>query len=351
MKNKKNIYRILLLILGLAVLGYMVYKIGLDEILKGVGQVRWWFLAIIALWIGIYVLNAISWNIIIRREDKGSRPSFFNVVRITISGFAINYITPFVALGGEPYRIFELKEYMGGQKATSCVILYSMMHIFTHIIFWMFSILLAMLYLRPALIPFLLLFILFLVFVGTVYLFLQAYKKGLVVSSFNFLSKIPFVNKWARKFIEKHENSLHEIDTQIAHLHTYRRSSFYLSFLAEFSSRLLGCLEVNIIMIAIASLFPTLNVTVADAIIITAAYSLFANIVFFVPMQIGSREGGYLLAFEAVGSLSAPAIIVSLITRIRELFWILIGVILMRVGAGKTKVKEHFISQNTNNVN
>jgi uncharacterized protein (TIRG00374 family) len=309
-------------------------------ILEGLYKVGWWFFAIIALWLIIYVLNAISWKFIIRNEEGEAHVPFPKLLKITISGFAVNYITPFVALGGEPYKVFELKDYMNTSKATSCVILYSMMHVFAHIIFWMASILLTLIYLKPPWFSSLLLASLFTFFFFAVILFLQGYKKGLLVRTFRIASKIPLLKKLTNKVYNNKLDKLQEIDSQIAHLHTYRRSSFYRSFAVEFISRVAGCFEVSIIMYALSPLYPNIHVTVADAIIITAGYSLFANLVFFVPMQIGSREGGYMLAFQAVALPSAPAFIVSLLTRIRELFWILIGFMLMRIG---TRIQ----SQNT----
>lgn len=336
--NNKNILRFIFLSAGLIILGFMIYKIGIIKIFEGLYKVRWWFFAIIALWLLIYMLNTVSWKFIIRSEKNEAKVPFLKLLKITISGFAVNYITPFVALGGEPYKVFELKDYMNTAKATSCVILYSMMHVFSHIIFWMASILLTLLYIKPAWFSSLLLIFLFAFFFCAVALFLKGYKKGLLVRTFRITSKIPLIKKLTKKIYENKLDKLKEIDLQIVHLHTYRRFSFYCSFVAEFLSRIAGCFEVSVIMYALSSLYPQISVTVADAIIITAGYSLFANLVFFVPMQIGSREGGYMLAFEAVGLPSAPALIVSLLTRIRELFWILIGFMLMRIGTG-TKIQ------------
>lgn len=333
--NKKFFYKLLFLIIGFSVLGFMVYKIGVDTIIEGLRKMRYWFFAIIALWFVVYCLNTLAWRIIIKDEEGEKIPSFLFLLRTKITGFAINYITPFVAMGGEPYKVLVLKDYMSTSKATSCVILYTMMHIFSHIIFWMSAIVLGLIFYRMSWIPFVSLILLFVIFCFAVLLFLRGYKKGLVHRTFCILSKIPFLKKSINKLLEKKSDRFKEIDSQISNLHTHRRSSFYWSFFMEFLSRYIMCFEVNIIMFALSPMYPGIHISFIDAVMITAGYSLFANLVFFVPMQIGSKEGGYMLAFEAIGKRTSPAFIVSIVTRIRELFWIFIGILLLRTGKQK----------------
>jgi hypothetical protein len=51
-------------------------------------------------------------------------------------------------------------------------------------------------------------------------------------------------------------------------------------------------------------------------------------------MQLGAREGGFALAVGGLAIPGAFGVYTGLITRVRELIWIVIGVLLMKVGNG-----------------
>ena len=112
-----------------------------DELLANLRRAGMWLPAVVGLWIIIYLFNTLSWYIIIRDGKKGTPIPFWKVYKLTVSGFALNYATPVGLMGGEPYRIMELTPYVGASKATSSVILYVMMHIFSHFCFWLFILL------------------------------------------------------------------------------------------------------------------------------------------------------------------------------------------------------------------
>ena len=112
-----------------------------QELWQNLRKAGVWFPAVILLWVFIYYLNAWSWYVIIC-DGKHAKVPFWKVYKLTVSGFALNYATPVGLMGGEPYRIMELKPYLGVERATSSVILYVMMHIFSHFCFWLTSVLL-----------------------------------------------------------------------------------------------------------------------------------------------------------------------------------------------------------------
>ncbi|NCI51874.1 flippase-like domain-containing protein [Sediminibacterium roseum] len=321
-----KLYKAVFLLIGIATLGYMIHVIGYDVIWHNILKTGWWFIPITGIWLIVYIFNALAFRIIIHEPGlKESNIPFLTVLRITISGYAINYITPFVALGGEPYRIMELKKFVGTNKATSSVLLYGLMHMFSHLIFWLLSIILII-FIVP--LDNMLLFgcgIAFLIGILVMLWFLKVYKNGFTISTFRLLQRIPYVRRWAKPFAEAKAASLAEIDEQIRILYTERKTAFYNSLILEILSRIVTCLEIYFAALAIG-----LNMSFMDSLIISSASSLFANLIFFLPMQLGTREGGLVLALKSMRFPGDSGIFIGLITRVRELVWIAIGLMLIK---------------------
>lgn len=303
------------------------------ELLDNLRRAGYWLPAVILLWVFIYFLNAWSWYIIIC-DGKHAKVPFWKIYKLTVSGFALNYATPVGLMGGEPYRIMELTPYVGGSKATSSVILYVMMHIFSHFCFWFFSV-----FLFIAVEPVnagmgIMLGIVGFCCLVAIYFFMKGYKNGMAVRTLRLLTHVPFVRNWARRFIAEKMDSLEQVDAQIAELHKQRKSTFYASLGLEFAARILGCLEVYFILNIL-----TTDVSFVACILIMAFTSLFANLFFFSPMQLGAREGGFALATGGLAISSAFGVYTGLITRVRELVWIIIGVLLIKVGNGTGNIE------------
>ena len=302
-----------------------------NELLENLKRAGYWFPAVVLLWVVIYFINAWSWYVIIC-DGKHAKVPFWKVYKLTISGFALNYATPVGLMGGEPYRIMELTPYVGGSKATSSVILYVMMHIFSHFCFWLFSVVLFLLVQHVNFAMGIMLGVVGFFCLTAVYFFMKGYKNGMAVKTLRLLTHIPYVKKWAVKFLSEKKETLERIDSQIAELHKQRKSTFYLSLSLEFIARIIGCLEVYFILNILTS-----DVSFVACVLIMAFTSLFANLFFFSPMQLGAREGGFALATGGLAISSAFGIYTGLITRVRELIWIAIGVLLMKVGNGGSK--------------
>ena len=132
----KSLYRNIFLVIGVVAIVIMLCTSDLsyEEMWANIRRAGYWFPAVVFLWALIYLVNAWSWSVIIN-DGEAPKVPFRTVYKYTISGYALNYVTPVGLLGGEPYRIMELTPYVGASKATSSVILYAMMHIFSHLCF------------------------------------------------------------------------------------------------------------------------------------------------------------------------------------------------------------------------
>ena len=186
-----------------------------------------------------------------------------------------------------------------------------MMHIFAHFWFWFSSI---FLYLALAVVGDLplnvpiscVLGFIALLFFGAFYVFSKGYKNGVVMKVLGWIGMIPGLKK-----------------------------AFYSSLMLEYLSRWAQSLEVLFMLL----LFGVDNGGGIDGIMLTYLHSVlivglttfFANLIGFLPMQIGVQEGGFVLSIAALGLSAALGIFVSIICRVREIVWIFIGIMLMKV--------------------
>ena len=320
---------------GIAVLAVMVSQLDFAQAWAGLRRAGYWFFAVLALWLFLYMLNTSAWLIIIAGTGRAGkdgpmrRPreiNFWWLYKITVSGFALNYTTPCGLMGGEPYRVMALAPRIGAERASASVILYAMTHIFSHLWFWLLSCALYALT-QPVNVPMgVMLAAVASLCCVAIWFFIKGYKKGVAARCMSLLRRFPGLRRRAGAFIERHREQLDTIDSQIAALHNQNPRAFVSAVALELACRVASALEIFFVLLVI-----TPRADFLECVLMLAFTSLFANMLFFMPLQLGGREGGFLMSARGLALTANAGILVGLIVRVRELVWTAIGLLLIKL--------------------
>lgn len=314
--------RLVFFLVGIIAIIIMMFSfdLTLDIFVHYLVESGWYFPLAILLWSIIYLFNTFSWHEIIKNISTVKIP-FTYLYKFTISGFALNYVTPGGMNGGEPYRILELKPYLGTSAAVSTTIIYSIAHIVSHLLFWMIGAFLFLIFYNTYQWISVTIIVLGVLLIA---LFIVIMRYGLVNLITLVALRLPFTKSWCTHFITKHQERIVLIDQQVRSIYDNDRKALLQIIGIELMARLIGCVEILLIPI----LF---NITFIEAYLVIAISSLMGNLLFFMPMQLGGREGGFVLAFSLLGISTDYGIFVAILFRLRELIAIVLGIGLIQL--------------------
>ena len=330
----------ILFLIGIAAVVVMLltFDVSFTELWHFIRRFSYWLIASVLLWGMLYGLNALALRTII--SDSGPCPiSLGRLWQIIVSGFALNTTIPIGGIGGEPYCVMELSKYIGMERATSSVVLFAMTHVFSHFWFWLTAIVVYLIMVVAGQLTFpvvmqVVVIVALLLSLGGIYLFTRGYKYGLIRKTIRLVGKMPVLKGWSQRIEDKHGESLKRIDCQIAQLKRQNGRAFYESFFLGYFARILQSLEVLFVLLlfdnGMGRTFAGYVYAFIVAFLIIAFTSLIANLIGFIPLQMGGREGGFALSVSAFGMTAELGLYISLICRVREIIWATIGLLLMR---------------------
>jgi hypothetical protein len=82
-----------------------------------------------------------------------------------------------------------------------------------------------------------------------------------------------------------------------------------------------------------------IDVTLASALFLYLVYSIVINLMFFIPMNLGAREGGLYLGLESLGLTPLLGVYLGIVMRLREFFWILLGLLFILLSGEKRGIE------------
>jgi uncharacterized protein (TIRG00374 family) len=314
-----------LLILGVCALGYLVHKFGISTLIENLAATGWTFGLIIGVWLIIYLLNTSAWKLVLGHQAESI--TFPRLFRITVSGFALNDVTPMLGLGGEPYRMAVLSESLGRSRSVSAVTLYRMIFSLGHMLLLCVGIVVTIIEVDlPGSLK-LLLVVLGVVLLSIILILLSGHRRGVFERVYRGLEHVPLLRRLLQK-VPVNQDSLKRMDELITNAYHDRKRDFYGAVGCEFLSRCCMGIEIYLILRSVG-----LHVDFAQAIFLYLTYSIVINVLSPVPYNVGVREGGFYLAMESMALPPMIGVYLGIVMRIREFFWILVGLSLIALAS------------------
>jgi uncharacterized membrane protein YbhN (UPF0104 family) len=254
-------------------------------------------------------------------------------------------MTPFFHLGGEPYRVLAMRNTLGLGSALSATISYLLLHFLSSFVFWVIAIVAIFIFLPLSGAAAWALSGAFILFLMAILFFLRAYKNGVVKSLSGLIVRLPLFKRFSARVADR-ESLLEEVNNGIASLVGKHRKKFIASNIFELLSRFIATLEFYFILRAIGY-----TPSLLDSFLINAGASIISNLLFIVPFELGVKEGGLYLTLGLLKFAPEIGIYIGIVNRLREMFWILVGLALISL-SGDTSAKnslkelqdeEHFV--------
>lgn len=302
--------------------GALVYlailaAVGLDSLLASLTSAGWHLLPVLGIYGVAYACYNLAWLQLLADEPR--RPGFLASYAITTAAFGINYLTPIVNAGGEPYRAAATAAWTGRRRATGATVLYYLLHALSSFILWIAALLAGLLILPTSAwrIPGIL--ALLAGVLGLAALVLSAHRHGPLERLLDLAHRFRPLRRPSR-WLGQHRDSLAAMDHQIREFWHQRPGRFATALGLDCLGRAIQVLEYWFICRAVG-----IDISYTDALFIGGLAALALNLFFFMPFELGSKEGSLIGLFLALGHPATLAVYASVVSRLRELVWIGIG--------------------------
>ena len=313
-------FKILYLLLGLALLGVVLAGVDPGEVWGQVARVGVLGMAwLLLLYFAAFVIDSYTWQMALLEVPLNAR-WLYRTWKVRMVGELFNNVIPAAGFGGEPVKADLLKSHYGvGYRAgTASLILAKTINTLSLVIFLGLGF--AFMWGSPA--------------------FDTAYKTvagmglaGLGIGIVLFWAvqrwKVTsLAGTWISRFsfarrLEEGLHHIHDMDERLVRFYTEHRGRFVGAVALALVNWVLGAVEIYYAMDFLGH-----PVTLTEAWIIEAAAQLVRAGLFFIPAGIGAQEGTFLVVCAAMTGSPTLGVAVAVVRRFREVLWLVWGGIL-----------------------
>jgi uncharacterized protein (TIRG00374 family) len=312
---KQKIVR-LAAVLGILIFGFIIYKIGPEEIWQNIKKLSVYnFLILVGLRILYWLLRTLNWKVIL--DTYEGKTSLFQLYIARMCGHAVSQLTPTAQVGSEATRILMAKcssrkvciASVIIDKTTEYLAVVFITIIGVVSVFFRISLPVKLKTIFIGGVTIALLFVLFILF---------KQKKGLLGWVLDLIGKL----RIRFKFLEKNREKIKETDGHISEFYRSHRGAFVKVVVLYFLLIMLWVTEVHLGLLFIG----VTDISFVDSFLITVLGNL-AFIFPFIPGSLGIYEATYIGLFAMLGMGAGVALTLVLIRRIIAL--LLAGLVLL----------------------
>lgn len=301
----------IILILSASLFVWIVAISGPLLIWHQIASLNWRILVVIAAYLVIYFFDTMGWRMAFGRNVK--LPGLWRFFLARQAGEALNYTTPSAYIGGEPVKAVVLKKRYGVSivDGLSSVVIAKTTLFLSKIVFLLLGMVLALKFLEfGSLVATGILWTFIGVF-GLFVVFILLQRKGLFMLGLKIARRLKLSGGFEDKQVR-----LEEIDRTIGDYYLKERLRLFSSFLYHLVGWIAGVIEVYIILYFLGVRIDWVRAFVIEVFMKTANSAFF-----FVPAAIGVQEGAGFAVLSAMGIGGEMGVALSVIKRIREIFW------------------------------
>jgi uncharacterized protein (TIRG00374 family) len=297
-----------LLVLGVILLGVLVYRVGADPILEALGRLTWWQFGLVCLpYAVITAADTLGWRFAFARD----RAPFWRLYGARLAGEALNVVTAVGAVGGEAAKAWLVRRDVAYEESVPSVIVAKTTITLAQALFLLLGLVLAWLTLPASAELVRAMTWLLVVEILALGGFLGAQLSGLVARGGRLLRMLGAIESIA--YAERLDQALRDY-----YRTEWRRFGLSLGF--HLAGWLLGALDTLVILWALG-----VTASVTTATIVEALGSGVRFATFLVPASLGPSEAANAAAFAALGFGAGAGLAFSFIRRARQAVWVVIG--------------------------
>lgn len=303
--------RAVLLLAGAAFVAWLVWDLGPASVWEAIHRLGWWLALLVLMPFSLaVVLDSLGWRILL----AGNGVPFTALVGARLAGEAVNLATPMASVGGEPLKAYLVRDHLPLDEGLASVIVDKTTVVIGQALFLAGGLVLALALEPPRSLLYAMTGLLAAEVVGTGG-FVLAQRAGMLGGGGAWL-----LDRLGLRGIERHREMLARIDAWLGRLYRERLAGIAGSAMLHALAWAVGGLEIYVILGLLGK-----PVTLATALVLEAFGAAVKFATFMIPGSLGALEGGNVAIFAALGLGGALGLVATLVRRLREATWILIG--------------------------